>query len=191
MPIKWDKINWEATKEIMDLAVLLFRKGEYLGALVIEMLILEGTLSLVVGNLLTKKHVVDEEASEYWEKYPNFYTLINYYYLLTQEKPTYEKLKDINNRRNKIIHKLFFEFTSLSNLQKEAQSICEDIIVDLNKNLQEKYFPKKKYKCENCGRLISHRGKCLPCNVIAKYKREGKEVPQYWLNFYKNSTNQF
>jgi ATP-dependent DNA helicase DinG len=49
----------------------------------------------------------------------------------------------------------------------------------------------KKYKCENCGRLISHRGKCLPCNVIAKYKRENKEIPKYWLKFYKNKNNQF
>ena len=43
----------------------------------------------------------------------------------------------------------------------------------------------KKYRCQNCGRPMSHRGNCLPCNVIAKYQREGKKVPQYWLNFYK------
>ncbi len=49
----------------------------------------------------------------------------------------------------------------------------------------------KNYKCQSCGRPIRHKGNCLPCNVIIKYKREGKEIPKYWLNFYKNKTNQF
>ena len=34
----------------------------------------------------------------------------------------------------------------------------------------------KKYKCKNCDRPISHRGNCLPCNVIMKYKKGGKHL---------------
>lgn len=43
----------------------------------------------------------------------------------------------------------------------------------------------KIYRCQNCGRPIRQRGNCLPCNLIAKYKREGKEAPPRWLNFSK------
>lgn len=31
---------------------------------------------------------------------------------------------------------------------------------------------KKEYFCERCSRIITHRGKCLPCNVYLKRKRE-------------------
>jgi len=56
---------------------------------------------------------------------------------------------------------------------------------------KRKVLPPKNYKCQTCGRPIRHKGNCLPCNVIIKHKRDGKEVPKYRLNFYKNKTNQF
>lgn len=33
----------------------------------------------------------------------------------------------------------------------------------------------KKYKCKNCGRPINHKGNCLSCNAIAKYKRKANK----------------
>jgi hypothetical protein len=49
--------------------------------------------------------------------------------------------------------------------------------------LKNEQIAKKKYSCQQCGRLINHRGNCLPCNVIAKYKREGKKIPEFWQKF--------
>ena len=33
----------------------------------------------------------------------------------------------------------------------------------------------KEYFCIDCGRAISHRGRCLACNMEAKRKREAQD----------------
>lgn len=57
----------------------------------------------------------------------------------------------------------------------EKQSIKE---IAKYRGLAEDTIKPKNYRCQTCGRPIKHRGNCLPCNVIAKHKREGKEVSQ-------------
>ncbi|MHA1679363.1 MAG: HNH endonuclease [Promethearchaeota archaeon] len=41
--------------------------------------------------------------------------------------------------------------------------------------MSTKFSKSKKYKCLKCGRPISHKGNCLPCNTKAKREREKKK----------------
>ncbi len=61
----------------------------------------------------------------------------------------------------------------LSSLEQEQPEVKDNVQEsDSNEEFASKA---KKYKCPECGKKISHKGKCLPCNMKAKNEEELKE----------------
>jgi regulator of replication initiation timing len=145
MAIKWSKINRELIIRLRKSAKFLFDDGDYIGASVIEMVFLEGTLSLATRLQLLKKGVPLEKAPEFMERYSSFIDLIKYFFLLTQDQYLYDEIKDINRQRNKMIHELL-EFKTFDELQQEARHLylkAESLEEYLVNNYFEEKFKKK------------------------------------------------
>jgi len=146
MAIKWSKINRELIIRLRKSAKFLFDDGDYIGASVIEMVFLEGTLSLATRLQLLKKGIPPEKTPEFMEKYSSFIDLIKYFFLLTQDPYLYNELKNINHQRNKLIHELL-EFKTFDELQQEARNIYLRA-ESLEKYLVDNYFEEKLEKKE-------------------------------------------
>ncbi|PIW91891.1 MAG: hypothetical protein CO031_01690 [Candidatus Nealsonbacteria bacterium CG_4_9_14_0_2_um_filter_37_38] len=146
MAIKWSKINQELIIRLRKSAKFLFDDGDYIGASVIEMVFLEGTLSLATRLQLLKKGTPPEKTPEFMEKYSSFVDLIKYFFLLTQDQYLYNELKDINRQRNKMIHELL-EFKTFDELQQEARQVYLKAGI-LEKYLVDNHFEGKLEKKE-------------------------------------------
>jgi hypothetical protein len=141
MAIRWSKINKDLIIKLRKSAKSLFDDGDYIGASVIQMLFLEATLSLTIKLQLFKKGISSERAPEFIKKYFSLSVLINYFYLLKQDKYIYNELKNINEKRNKMIHNLL-EFKTFDELKQEARSVYLKAGI-LEKYLVDNYFGKK------------------------------------------------
>ncbi len=122
MAIKWSKINFKLVKRLRGLAELSFNNGDYIGAFVLQVLFLEGTLVLIVKKLLDQKGVDKELSNKFSQEYPTFVSLADYFFLLTTDYDVFNKLKDLNKRRNTIIHNIF-EFETFDVLQQESRKL--------------------------------------------------------------------
>lgn len=141
MAIKWSKINQELITRLRKSAKFLFDNSDYIGASVIEMVFLEGTLSLATRFQLLKKGVPLEKTPEFMEQYSSFVDLIRYFFLLSQNEYIYNELKLINQKRNKMIHELL-EFKTFDELQQEARNIYLKA-ESLEEYLVNNYFEEK------------------------------------------------
>lgn len=102
-----------------------FSDGKYLGSSVIQFQKVDWLLRLCIAALMPPdcsekiiRRVLEEED--------RFIRLINYFDLLKPDNGLSERLLDFNNRRNGIVHKLFYAFESYDALQDEIKKFCED-----------------------------------------------------------------
>lgn len=144
MAIKWEKINFDLIKRLQILAKSSFDNGDYLGASVLQILFLEGSLSLAVGLLLEQRDLEKGFADKYSQGYQSFNSLIDFFFLLSLDKEIYSKLREINKKRNKIIHNIF-EFSTFDQILQESRELYLESY-NLDTLLRDKYFPKKDNK---------------------------------------------
>jgi hypothetical protein len=69
------------------------------------------------------------------EKEDRFNRLVNYFDLVKPDNGISKRLLDFNNRRNRIIHKLFYAHPSFDSLEREIKSFSKEGI-ELEKNLK-------------------------------------------------------
>ncbi len=146
MAIKWNKIDFDLVKRLRGLAELSCNNGDYIGAFVLQMLFLEGTLVFIVKNLLNQKRVDKELSNKFSQGYPTFASLMDYFFLLTTNHDIFNKLRDVNKRRNKIIHNIF-EFETFDALQQESRELyleSRKLEVDLIGQYLSKFLKNKK-----------------------------------------------
>lgn len=141
MAIRWAKVNWDLINRLRNLSKFSFENGDYIGASVVKMLFLEATLSLATILQLKTQEVPEERISEFSENYPSFSILINYFYTISKDLYAYNELKEVNQKRNRMIHDLL-TFKTFDELQQEGRTIY--LKADsLEKYLIDKYFKEK------------------------------------------------
>jgi len=141
MAVNLNKINWELLAKLRKTAKSLFDDGDYIGALAIQVLFLEGSLQFAIKFQLVKKGILLQNIPEFITKYQKIDHLINYFFLITQDQEFYEQLKYVNKNRNKIIHESL-EFKNFDELQQTARTVYLKAI-DIEGFLIEKYFEKR------------------------------------------------
>lgn len=145
MAINFSKINLDLAGKLRVSAQRSFDDGKYIEAFTIQMLFLEATIAFIVWNILFRKDISFEKKEDI--AFPtHFSSLINYFYTLTFEKDMYQQLKNINTRRNKIIHQLL-TFQTFDSLQQEARVLyisARELELQLLTKYDEYFNPKKK-----------------------------------------------
>lgn len=140
MAIKWSKVNWDLIKRLRNLAKNDFDNSDYIGASVIKMIFLEGTVNLALRIQLENKQFSRDSINNF-SKYPNFPVLIHYFYAITKNEKLYKDLQELNQKRNKLIHELY-SYNSFDILLQESRDLY--LQADLvEKYIIENYWPKE------------------------------------------------
>lgn len=141
MSINLEKINYELICRLRNLAESSFDNGDYLGALLLNFLFLEGTVTHVIAFKLAGKPNIDESTFNKFKKgAPSSAILIDYFYLLTNDLESCKKLRNINKKRNTIIHAIF-EYETYDKILQEARTLTQEI-KEIDKHLLNTYWPK-------------------------------------------------
>ena len=135
----WERVNWESIKEVGNWAEESFKEGFYFENLLIHILILEGTLRVALNKvLIEKRKLSEEEARKEVESIKYFSEVIQKFEIYTGDELC-KKVKEIIEERNKIIHKLFFNYKNF-NEAKEAAKKLGPKMERLKEEIKERYI---------------------------------------------------
>ena len=104
-----------------------FEKGHYLESAIILFQNIENALHLIVLVSAMYKGLSISKMGRILEKDSRFVRLVDYFSLFRPENPSDrfpKKLKKFNEKRNSVIHGLFFK--KYDSLNKELKDICEE-----------------------------------------------------------------
>jgi hypothetical protein len=133
MPRKFDLKVIESLKHAALKAV---KSGHTVESAIVIFQMVEGLLRIAINAFARDRHVPETMVAKCADEEQSFPRLVAYLTLLVPDSAPTEALLSLNTRRNKIVHRIYYDFESLESLRQELDSFCREAI-QMNNTLQQ------------------------------------------------------
>ncbi|MBN1380679.1 MAG: hypothetical protein JXA41_03280 [Deltaproteobacteria bacterium] len=116
--------NIDYSLELQSRAIESIKAGHYLEASIIIFQLVEIFLRIGIRGFGAKVGVKDSTLTKCAEEEISFSRLTRYLDLILPNNDISEELRELNAERNRIMHKLFFEFTDVNTLNERLKAFC-------------------------------------------------------------------
>ena len=116
--------NIDYGSELQARALDSIKTGHCLEASIIIFQLLEIFLRIAIRGFGAGSGVCDSTLAKCAEEENSFYRLTLYLDLILPANEISEELRDLSKERNRIMHKLFFEFNEVSSLNEALKAFC-------------------------------------------------------------------
>ncbi len=116
--------NIDYTLELQARALEALKAGHHLEASIIIFQLVEIFLRIAIRGFGAGSGVCDSTLTKCAEEEISFYRLTLYLDLILPANEVSEELRGLSRERNRIMHKLFFEFTEISSLNEVLKAFC-------------------------------------------------------------------
>jgi len=116
--------NIEFGLKLQDRALESLKAGHHLEAAIIIFQLVEIFLRIAIKGFGAGAGVKDSSIKQCSEDEISFYKLTIYFDLIFPENEVCEELRELNNTRNHLMHKLFFEFKEIKSLDASLKEFC-------------------------------------------------------------------
>lgn len=116
--------NIDYSLELQARALESIKVGHYLEASIIIFQLVEIFLRIGLRGFGARNGVNDATLTKCAEEETSFYRLTQYLDLILPANDISEELRNLNIERNRIMHKLFFEFTDVHSLDESLKEFC-------------------------------------------------------------------
>lgn len=116
--------NTDYTLELQARALESLKAGHHLEASIIIFQIVEIFLRISIRGFGAKVGVCDTTLTKCAEEEISFSRLTRHLDLILPTNDVSEELRNLNKERNRIMHKLFFEFTDVNSLDEALKAFC-------------------------------------------------------------------
>jgi len=135
------KPNIDIIDDLKKCSLDALRDGYYIESSIIIFQAVEQLLRILISGIAKAKNVKEDITNRCYIEEQSFSRLITYYELLDPNNELTDRLKKLNQNRNSMIHRIFYDFESLTCLKdelrefiKEAVKLNELIRSELNSN---------------------------------------------------------
>jgi hypothetical protein len=129
-------LNQQLIRDLISVAVAAVEKQNYFEASIILFQTVEGLLRIAVKLFGEAQGASKRTLEKCADNETSFWRLVLHLDMIRPDNVLSRQLLALNARRNKIMHRLFYDFDSMEQLQRELRSFCEDAMA-VNVALQE------------------------------------------------------
>lgn len=116
--------NLTIVEDLKNASLKSFEHGHYLQSAIIIFQTVEILLRITIRAYGKKRGVTEENLKKSADEEISFAKLVLHFNLIYPENRLGQRLLEFNSERNRIIHRLFIEFESISSLEKHAKDLC-------------------------------------------------------------------
>lgn len=113
-------------EELRKVANNSFNQGDYLQSALVIIQMVEGLLRMEINWFALINNIPERVIKRASVEEQSFYRLVVYLDLVKPDNDLSERLIKFNSDRNKIIHRLFYEFESFASLKKHLVKFCKE-----------------------------------------------------------------
>jgi len=123
-------------RDLVTAAVTAVEKQDYFEASIIMFQTVEGLLRIAIKVFGEAHGATSETLEKCADNETSFWRLVLHFDMICPDNLLGQRLLALNARRNKAMHRLFYDFKTMEHLQEELKAFCKEAMA-LNMALQK------------------------------------------------------
>jgi len=130
------KPNFEIIEDLKNSSLDSFKQKHYLQSAIIIFQTVENLLRIAIRGFGKGHGISDDSLKKAADEEISFYRLVLHFDLINPENGLSKRLLKFNKERNRIMHSLFVDYESMTDLEESLQEFCMDGI-KLNQDIRK------------------------------------------------------